>query len=82
MDPPVLIGSIGVSLLLLAFVLNLFKLIHTGSFVYAFMNFTGASVAGYASILIDFMPFVILEFFWAFIGLIGMGKVLINKYFS
>ena len=82
MDLSVLIGSIGVGLLLLAFVLNLFKLIHADSFAYAFMNFAGASVAGYASILIDFIPFVVLEFFWAFFGLVGMGKVLKKNYFS
>ena len=74
MDHSVLIGSIGVSLLLIAFILNLFKLIQTNSFVYSFMNFAGASVAGYASILIDFIPFVILEFFWAFIGLVGVVR--------
>ena len=82
MDPSVLIGTIGVRLLLLAFVLNLFKWIHSGSFIYAFMDFVGASVAGYASILIDFIPFVVLEFFWAFIGLFGVGKVIKKRYFT
>lgn len=74
MDHSIIIGSIGVSLLLLAFVLNLFKWIPSDSLSYTLMNFIGASVAGYASILIDFVPFVILEFFWAFIGLVGVVK--------
>jgi hypothetical protein len=38
------------------------------------MNFFGAAIAGYASILIHFIPFVILEFFWASIGLVGVVK--------
>ena len=80
MDHSVLIGSIGVSLLLLAFILNLFKLIQSDSFIYSLMNFTGASVAGYASILINFIPFVILEFFWAFIGLVGVGLYGIEQF--
>ncbi len=74
MDHSILIGSIGVSLLLLAFILNLFKWIPSDSLSYTLMNFIGASVAGYASILIDFIPFVILEFFWASIGLVGVVK--------
>jgi len=74
MDHSILIGSIGVSLLLLAFILNLFKWTPSDSLSYTLMNFIGASVAGYASILIDFIPFVILEFFWASIGLVGVFK--------
>ena len=74
MDHSIIIGSLGVSLLLLAFVLNLFKWIPSDSLSYTLMNFIGASVAGYASILIDFIPFVILEFFWASIGLVGVIK--------
>lgn len=72
MDFSVIIGSLGVSLLLLAFILNLFKLLNTGSFLYSFMNFLGAGIAGYASVLIDYIPFVILESFWALIALIGV----------
>jgi len=82
MDHSVLIGSVGVSLLLLAFILNLFKLIQSDSLSYTLMNFIGASVAGYASILINFIPFVILEFFWAFIGLVGVGKAIRARYIS
>ena len=61
MNYSVIIGSIGVLLLLLAFILNLFKIIKTSSFIYSFLNFLGAGIACYASVLIDFIPFVILE---------------------
>ena len=79
MDYSVLIGSIGVSLLLLAFILNLFKILKTGSLIYSFLNFVGAGIACYASVLIDFIPFVILEIFWALIGLWGMIRAFSNK---
>lgn len=82
MDISVIIGTAGVSLLLLAFVLNLFKILHPDALSYSLMNFLGALVAGYASIMIDFIPFVILEFFWAFIGLVGVGKALKKRYLS
>lgn len=82
MDHSVFIGSVGVSLLLLAFILNLFKLIQSDSLSYTLMNFIGASIAGYASILIQFIPFVILEFFWASIGLVGVGKAVWKNYLN
>ncbi|NQU80535.1 MAG: hypothetical protein HQ543_03345 [Bacteroidetes bacterium] len=72
MDYSIIIGSIGVFLLLLAFILNLFKILKTNSFIYSFLNFLGAGIACYASVLIDFIPFVILEAFWALAGLWGM----------
>ena len=78
MDISVVIGSLGVSLLLLAFILNLFKWLKTGSFLYSLMNFLGAGIAGYASVLIDFIPFVILESFWALIALIGVIRSMIK----
>ena len=79
MDYSILIGSVGVLLLLLAFILNLFNILKTSSFLYSFLNFLGAGIACYASVLIDFIPFVILEIFWALVGLWGMIKAFSNK---
>lgn len=78
MDYSVLIGSTGVLLLLLAFILNLFKIIKTNSFIYSFLNFIGAGIACYTSVLIDFIPFVILEIVWALVGLWGMIRSFIK----
>lgn len=78
MDYSVLIGSTGVLLLLLAFILNLFKILKTNSFIYSFLNFLGAGIACYASVLIDFIPFVILEMVWALVGLWGMIRFFIK----
>ncbi|MGH7340761.1 MAG: CBU_0592 family membrane protein, partial [Candidatus Rokuibacteriota bacterium] len=61
MSPETMIGSLGVALLLLAFFLNLVRALPTESYPYTALNFAGASLAGYASYLIGFVPFVVLE---------------------
>lgn len=68
MDLPVLTGSIGVGLLLLAFFLNIFKKIAADSYVYILLNISGAAISGYASYLINYWPFVILEGTWALVA--------------
>ena len=60
-----LIGSVGVALLLGAFVLNLLKIMSADGYPYAGLNFVGAALACYSSWLIAFMPFVVLEGVWA-----------------
>lgn len=66
-----LIGSIGVALLLLAFFLNLFGYLAAGR-RYALMNFIGGALSAYASYLIDYMPFVVLEGTWAAVALVAL----------
>jgi len=74
----VIMGSIGVSLLLLAFFINLFKILMQDNKIYVIMNILGAGISCYASILIGFIPFVILEGIWAIVAVIGLMK-LYNK---
>ena len=62
------IGSLGVALLLLAFFLNVFRLLRVEGYPYIVLNLVGASLACYSSYLIDFMPFVILEGTWALVA--------------
>lgn len=69
-----LIGSLGVTLLLFAFFLSLFKFISQESRVYIFLNITGAALSCYASILIHFMPFVMLEAVWCFVAIAAFVK--------
>ena len=66
------IGSLGVGLLLLAFFLNIFKLISQHSKIYGLLNIVGAGLSCYASYLIGFVPFIILEGTWAFVALISL----------
>ncbi|MBL7959589.1 hypothetical protein JNL27_05050 [bacterium] len=72
MDISVLTGSIGVGLLLLAFFLNVFKKISFDSYTYILLNIFGAAISGYASYLIDYWPFVILEGTWALVAVVAL----------
>jgi hypothetical protein len=69
-----LIGSLGVALLLLAFLLNLVRVLATESYPYTALNFAGASLAGLASYLIGFMPFVVLEGTWATVAAVALAR--------
>jgi hypothetical protein len=60
-----IIGTIGVALLLAAFILNLLNVLRADGFAYSVLNLLGAALACYSSWLIDFMPFVVLEGVWA-----------------
>jgi hypothetical protein len=70
------IGSIGVALLLGAFVLNLAKRLPANAPPYSALNLVGAGLACYSSYLIGFMPFVILEGVWALAALVALARSL------
>jgi len=70
-----IIASIGVIILLVAFLLNLYKKLSAESKTYSLLNFIGASVCCYASYMISFYPFIILESIWAFVALVSLFKV-------
>lgn len=74
MSLPNCIGTIGVSLLLLAFGLNLLKIIAADSYLYLSLNVIGAMLAGLASVLINYIPFVILESVWMLVSLFAITK--------
>ncbi|MFL5765529.1 MAG: hypothetical protein ACJ77K_16410 [Bacteroidia bacterium] len=67
------IGAIGVAILLLAFFLNLANRLNKDSYAYILMNIIGAGIACLASILINYIPFVVLEGCWT---LVSMGALL------
>ena len=71
-DPSDLIGSIGVGLILIAFILNLIGAMDRATRSYLFLNLIGASLALLASALIEFYPFVVLESVWALAALLGL----------
>jgi hypothetical protein len=70
-----IIASIGVIILLIAFLLNLYKRLPAESKAYALLNFIGAGTCCYASYIISFYPFVILEGLWGFVALVSLFKV-------
>ena len=71
-----LLGSIGVAFLLLGFLLNLLKITTTGSRAYLLLNFIGAGIASYASYLVPYFPFVILEGVWCIVSLVSIVRLM------
>lgn len=67
-----LVGAIGVTILLVAFFLNITDKIKKNSFSYLTMNFIGASIACLASVLMNYWPFIILEGCWAVVSGFGI----------
>lgn len=76
MSPTDYLGFAGVSLILLAFFLNLKKVIPTESLWYILLNTVGAALACLASILMQYLPFVVLEGVW----LIVSGRALWKRW--
>jgi hypothetical protein len=66
------IGTAGVGLILIAYFCSTFKLINGNGRVYFLLNTLGAALACYASFLIHYYPFVILEGTWAAVSLIAL----------
>lgn len=71
-----IIGSTGVAMILIAFFLNLTNILTNKNVWYILMNLFGAGLACYASILLKYIPFIILEATWT---LVSFGA-LINLY--
>ena len=70
-----IIASIGVIILLIAFLLNLYKKLPSDSKLYSLLNLTGAGICCFASWMVSFYPFVILEGVWGFVALVSLFKV-------
>jgi hypothetical protein len=67
-----LLATIGVSILLVAFVLNQRVLLSEHSPWFLSMNMLGAALCGYAAWLVQFMPFVVLETIWSIFAAYGL----------
>lgn len=73
------VGTVGVTLLLIAFALNIAHKITAESKSYLLLNILGATLAGISSYMIHFIPFVILEGVWALASLASLLKTLKNE---
>ena len=73
------IGTLGVAILLIAFLLNISDLMRLDGVWYSALNALGAGLAGYASLLIPFWPFVILEAVWCLASLYALSKALRHR---
>ena len=70
------IGTIGVGLVLLAYFLNTMKWVPENGKLFFMLNFLGGALSCYAAVLIDFMPFVILEAIWTIVSVYGLIKTM------
>ncbi len=68
------IGAVGVFMILVAYFCNTFKLISGEGRLFFSLNTIGAGLACYASYLIPYWPFVILEGVWTLVSLVGLIK--------
>lgn len=73
-----LTGAVGVGLLLVAYFLSVFRIITPNSRLYLVLNVLGAAIACYASYLIHYYPFVILEGTWALVSAVALIRKLMK----
>ncbi|MEJ1222974.1 CBU_0592 family membrane protein [Sediminicola sp. 1XM1-17] len=66
------IGAIGVFLILMGYFLNLRQLIKPTDLSYILLNLSGASIACFASLLLEYIPFIILEGIWALVSFMAL----------
>lgn len=71
-----LIGTIGVGLILIAYFLATEKLMKADGKSYYVLNVIGSGLACYASLLINYWPFVILEGTWLLVSVYGLMKAM------
>ncbi|WP_445382653.1 CBU_0592 family membrane protein [Robiginitalea sp. IMCC43444] len=62
-------GASGVFLILGAYILNISGVLKTNRLPFKMLNLIGASLACLASVLLDYIPFIILEATWALASL-------------
>jgi hypothetical protein len=67
-------GTIGVTILLVAYFLNLLNKLSADKPTYILLNILGAGIACYASLLLNYKPFIILEGTWTLVSIIGLIK--------
>lgn len=68
------LGFIGVSLILVAYFLAEINKISNKDLTFILLNLTGSLLACFASILLKYVPFIILEGAWALISLGSLVK--------
>lgn len=73
------VGFAGVAILLIAFFLNLSNKLKKNNLIYISLNIIGAGIACLASILIHYIPFIILEACWTFVSIGAFINFFIKK---
>jgi len=71
-----LIGTLGVAIILMAYFLNTIKMLPKDGKMFYLLNIIGAALACYASFLIGYWPFVILEGTWTLVSIYGLMRTM------
>ena len=66
------IGTAGVTILLLAYLLMLLKVIAASDKIYIWMNIIGAGLSTLASVFLKYTPFIILEGTWMIVSIVAL----------
>lgn len=80
MKAPDIIASAGVIILLIAFLLNLYKKLPAENKLYSLLNFIRAAICACSAWMVKFYPFIVLEGVWSLVALVSLiraprGKV-------
>lgn len=68
------IGFIGVFLILLAYILQVIGKLKSNQLAFILLNLIGAFMACLASVLMEYLPFIILEGVWSVVSFIALLK--------
>lgn len=66
------VGFIGVFQILLAYILNVAGTIKSKDLLFILLNLIGAGMACLASVLMNYIPFIILEGVWTLVSFISL----------
>jgi len=67
-------GTIGVGLVLIAYFLNTMKWIPENGKFFFVLNTIGGALSCYAALLINFIPFIVLEAIWTLVSVYGLVR--------
>jgi hypothetical protein len=74
-----ILGTLGVAIIVLTYVLLQIERVRSDQLIYSLLNAIGASLI-LVSLYFDFnLPSVVVEFFWLLISLFGIGKYLTRQ---
>jgi hypothetical protein len=73
-----LLGALGVGLILLAYFLSVFSFIEKEGSLFFLLNIVGSALACIASVLIQYIPFVVLEGVWFLVSVLGFMRIRIK----
>jgi hypothetical protein len=71
-----ILGSAGIGLILLAYFLNISKLIIPNGKTFFVLNIFGGALACYAALRVNYWPFVMLHGAWIIVSVYGLMKTM------